>query len=34
MGLDAHQLSYRFQGLNQRLIGPAEEGELVRGILV
>src|SRR5438093_1593820 len=34
MGLDAHQLSYRFQGLNQRLIGPAEEGQVVKEILV
>ena len=34
MGLDAHHLSYRFQGLDQRLIGPAGEGELVKGILV
>ena len=33
MGLDAHQLNYRFQGLNQRLIGPAEEGEVVKGML-
>ena len=34
MGLDAHQFTYPFQGLNQRLIGPAEEGEVVKGILV
>ena len=33
MGLDAHQLNYRFQGLNQRLIGPVEEGEVVKGML-
>jgi hypothetical protein len=33
LGLDAKQLSFRFQGLNQRLIGPADEGELVKGIL-
>ena len=33
MGLDAHQFTYPFQGLNQRLIGPAEEGEVVHGIL-
>ena len=33
MGLDAHQFSYPFQGLNQRLIGPAEEGEVVHRIL-
>src|SRR5438034_9538318 len=34
MGMDAHQFSYPFQGLNQRLIGPADEGEVVKGILV
>ena len=34
MGIDAHQLTYRFQGLNQRLIGPAEEGQVVKEILV
>ena len=34
VGLDAHQFSYPFQGLNQRLIGPADEGEVVKGILV
>ena len=33
MGLDAHQFTYLFQGLNQRLIGPADEGEVVKGIL-
>lgn len=33
MGLDAHRLSFKYQGLNQRLIGPEEEGEVVRGIL-
>ena len=33
MGLDAHQFSYPFQGLNQRLIGPADEGEVVNGLL-
>ena len=25
LGLDPHKLSYRYQGLNQRLIGPTEE---------
>ena len=25
LGLDPHKLSYRYQGLNQRLIGPSEE---------
>ncbi len=33
MGIDAHSFSYRFQGLDQRLIGPAEEGEVVKRIL-
>jgi len=33
MGLDSHHLSYRFQGLDQRLIGPAGEGEVVKEIL-
>ena len=34
MGLDAHELTFRFQGLNQRLIGPADEGLVVRDILI
>lgn len=33
MGFDSHQLSYRYQGLNQRLIGPTEEGQVIRGVL-
>ncbi|MBM3833064.1 MAG: DUF1501 domain-containing protein [Verrucomicrobia bacterium] len=33
LGLDAHKLSFRSQGLEQKLIGPAGEGEVVRGIL-
>ncbi len=33
MGLDAHQFSYRYQGLNQRLIGPADEGRVIKDIL-
>jgi hypothetical protein len=33
LGLDAHQLTYPFQGLNQRLIGPADEGRVVNEIL-
>jgi hypothetical protein len=33
LGLDAHQFSYRYQGLDQRLIGPSGEGEVIRGIL-
>jgi hypothetical protein len=33
MGIDAHKFSFRSQGLDQRLIGPAGEGEIVKGIL-
>lgn len=33
MGIDAHRFSYRYQGLNQKLIGPTGEGEVVRGIV-
>lgn len=33
LGLDAHALSYRYQGLDQKLIGPTGEGEVVKGIL-
>ena len=33
LGLDAHQFAYRYQGLDQRLIGPAGEGRVVREIL-
>ncbi len=33
LGFDAKRLSYRYQGLNQRLIGPTDEGRLVREIL-
>ena len=33
LGLDAHKLSYPFQGLNQRLIGPTEEPKVVKGLL-
>jgi hypothetical protein len=33
LGLDAHQLAFRYQGLDQRLIGPAGEGRVVREIL-
>jgi hypothetical protein len=28
MGLDPYRLSYKFQGLNQRLIGPTDEGQI------
>ena len=33
MGLNSHELSYKFQGLNQRLIGPTGEGKVVEGLL-
>jgi uncharacterized protein (DUF1501 family) len=33
LGLDAHKFSYPYLGLNQRLIGPTEEAELIKGIL-
>ena len=33
LGLDAYRLSYRYQGLNQRLIGPSDEARLVKAIL-
>lgn len=33
MGVDAHAFTYRYQGLDQRLIGPTGEGRLVSEIL-
>ena len=33
LGLDAHRFCYPFTGLNQRLIGPTEEAQLIKGIL-
>jgi hypothetical protein len=33
MGLDAHRFSYPYLGLNQRLIGPTEEAQLIKEIL-
>ena len=32
-GLDARKLSYRFQGLDRRLIGPTDEPKVVTGLL-
>jgi len=32
-GFDAHRLSFRYQGLGQRLIGPTEEAKVVDAIL-
>ena len=28
LGMDPYKFSYRYQGLNQRLIGPTDEGEI------
>ena len=33
MGFDPYKLHYRYQGLNQRLIGPTNEGKIVQGLL-
>jgi len=33
MGLDPYHFSYRYQGLNQRLIGPTDEGQIVKAVL-
>ena len=33
LGLDPYRFSYRYQGLNQRLIGPTNEGRVVKEIL-
>ena len=33
LGLDARKLSYRFQGLDRRLIGPTDEPKVVTGLL-
>jgi uncharacterized protein (DUF1501 family) len=33
MGIDAHKFTYKYQGLNQKLIGVTGEGEVVREIL-
>jgi hypothetical protein len=33
LGFDPYQFSFRYQGLGQRLIGPSNEGKIVRGIL-
>ncbi len=33
MGFDPYRFHYRYQGLNQRLIGPTNEGKIVKGIL-
>jgi hypothetical protein len=33
LGFDAHALSFQYQGLDQKLIGPTGEGQVVKGIL-
>ena len=33
LGLEPYRFSYRYQGLNQRLIGPTDEGRIVKDIL-
>ena len=33
IGLNPHRFSFPYQGLNNRLIGPTEEGKVVKGIL-
>jgi hypothetical protein len=33
LGLDPYSLSYPFQGLNQRLIGPSDEGRVLQGLM-
>jgi hypothetical protein len=33
LGLDAHKLSFPYQGLNQRLIGPADEPKVIHNLI-
>ena len=33
MGFDPYKFSYKSQGLNERLIGPSNEGKIVKGLL-
>jgi hypothetical protein len=33
LGLDPYKFHYTYQGLNNRLIGPTDEGKVVDGIL-
>jgi len=33
LGLDPYRFSYPYQGLNNRLIGPSDEGQVLKGIL-
>ena len=34
MGFDPYKLHYKYQGLNQRLIGPTNEGRIVKDLLI
>jgi hypothetical protein len=34
MGLDPYRFSYLYQGLNNRLIGPTDEGKVLNDLLV
>jgi hypothetical protein len=34
LGLDPHRLHFPFQGLDNRLIGPTNEGKVLKDILV
>ena len=33
LGLDAHRFSFPYLGLNQRLIGPTDEAQVVKSLL-
>ena len=33
LGLDPNRFSFPYQGLNQRLIGPADDGKIIKGVL-
>ena len=33
LGFDPYKFHYKYQGLNQRLIGPTNEGNVVKGLL-
>jgi hypothetical protein len=34
LGIDPYRLSYSFQGLDQRLIGPTNEAKVIKKLLV
>ena len=33
MGLDPHRFSFPYQGLDNRLIGPTDDGQIIDGIV-